>query len=313
MPIEETMMRLPLLLPAFWAASAMSGYCQGAPGTLQFDTSNMKVTITLDRDTYLPGESAQVTFEVSNPSNTSVVSLVPFVWATGCLSTHRDLCGYSPVDSSNLTTFGPGESKRIVLNSYDPAFDIGPLVMQTGAAPTHPGKYRISYQYGNSTATAEYTVIPAKLEADTVARLHDFMDSDRPGWVPRAPVPEYVHVLALHADQLSYICVSQSAERRPDLVAMRSVLDQHPDFDDAHVQVGLAVGFKRIATSLVPVASLSAVADPGENLTITWKDSEGVNHKEFYPASYPVRDESEKKEIERLDQFEKVRQQRQQW
>jgi hypothetical protein len=301
------MRNYPLLLSLFWAVTIIPGYCQEEPGTLQFDTSKMKVTIAMDRETYLPGEAAQVTFEVSNPSSTAVVSLVPFIPATGCLSTLRYLCGYMPIDSSLLTTFGPGETKRIVLNSYGSAWENGPPVMETGATPTLPGKYRIAYQYGNSTAAAEYTVLHAKLEADAVARLHDFMSSDRPGWVPRAPVPTYVHVLALRADQASYICVSQHDVGRPDPVAVKSILDQHPDFDYQHVQIGLAHIFKRIATSPGPVVSLSVASDSQENLTITWKDADGGEHTEFYLASYPERDAHERAANDMLDQFEKAR------
>jgi hypothetical protein len=77
------------------------------------------------------------------------------------------------------------------------------------------------------------------------------------------------------------------------------------------VAVNGAGPFKRVATIPGPVTGLTATADSNENLTITWKDSEGLEHREYYLASYPMRDEHEREYRKRFDAFEKVRKQQQ--
>src|SRR5579863_4244789 len=126
----------PRFLLSVLCAAAAACCCGQAPSTLDFDTSNMKVSVSMDRETYLPGEVAQIKLTVTNPANTPVKSLTPFLSSTSCLhSMKRDQpqrmggpslsnCGSVPVDSSNTTTFGAGELKQVMLNSYDNLFDI---------------------------------------------------------------------------------------------------------------------------------------------------------------------------------------------
>jgi hypothetical protein len=258
----------------------------------------MKVTVAMDRETYLPGEVAQVTLEVSNPGGRPVVSLTPFLSATGCLC-HRERignnllgkvdCGISPVDASNMTTFGPGESKRMVLNSYDPMFDIERGIMQGDGAPRRPGSFGISYRYGSSSATAEYTVAAAKLEADATARIHDTMFSDNPALQPPQPFASYVHVLSLRSEGVSYVCVQQTAVNHASPIAKKADFGSDLDFSYPRVDVAMATPLKRVAMSIVPIVSLSATADDRENLTIEWTDANGRRETLRYEASYPAR------------------------
>jgi hypothetical protein len=78
------MRRRTFLFLACWVGSVGSGLPQEPVNTLSVDTSNMKVTISLDREIYLPGEEATVTLEVSNPARVPVTTLAPFLSATGC-------------------------------------------------------------------------------------------------------------------------------------------------------------------------------------------------------------------------------------
>ncbi len=158
------------LVSAIWAQR---------PGTLQFDTSNMKVTVAMDRAEYLPGEIAQITLTVSNPASKPVVSLAPFSSSTTCLySTLKNgdpkrereaistACASVPINTSNTTTFGPGESKRLVLNSFDRLFELSRPSLFGGFAPATPGDYLLAFQFGGSAAVpAEYKVRTAKLES----------------------------------------------------------------------------------------------------------------------------------------------------
>ena len=288
-----------LLFSLLWVVAGAPGYGQEPPSAFDFDTSNMKVTVTMDRETYLPGEIARVTLEVSNPGSTRVVSLTPFLSATGCLGFQQKVgkrpfglvnCGTSDLDASNVTAFGPGESKKMVLNSYDSMFDIDTSAMQGDGVPSRTGTFGLIYRYGRSAAAAEYTVAAAKLQADATVRVHDVMYSDNPDLVSPKPLAQYVHVLALRSEGASYICVQQQAGDHADLIANQSDLSGGDlDFSFPRVRVGSATPLKRVATSITPVVSLAATADDQENLTIVWTDASGRQETLRYEASYPAR------------------------
>jgi hypothetical protein len=266
---------------------------------LVINTSNMKVSVTMDREAYLPGEVAQITLTVTNPTSTAVVSLTPFLDSNSCFGSFRKdqpeqekdlLCSSrEETDRPITTTFAPGESRQMTLNSYDRQFGIGPSVLVSRSVPTHPGLYTFVFQYAFAVrAQAEYTVEAAKLEADSVARVHDLMFSDQPKLVPPRPYPTYVHVLALRSNGQTYICVSQGAVNRRGFVVGKVDVRDNLDFDDSHVDTLLVSPFKRVATSPSSVVSLSATADADENLTIEWADADGGKGHLNHPASYPA-------------------------
>jgi hypothetical protein len=257
--------------------------------TLSFDTSSMKIMVRMDRETYLPGEMAQITLEVTNPGSNPVETLKPFVWATGCLSSLRLFCVSNPVDASNTATFAPGETKRIVLNSYDKAFDHGERVFpEHGTVGAKAGTYQFSYQYGNSTSTVGYTVAPTKLEADAVVRVHDLVHRRR-GKEPADPIGMYAHVLALRSEGVSYICVSLDPVAQNQRVVLDEYLRSDVDWDYLHAGVSLASPLKRLATSAAPVVSLSASADHEENLAIQWTAADGKQGEILYTEKFPAR------------------------
>ncbi len=156
--------------------------------------------------------------------------------------------------------------------------------------PLSPGTYVIAFQYGGSPpwAEAEYRVADAKLEADSMASVHDLMFSDHPAEVPPHAVPMYVHVLALRSEGLSYICVQQTAVSRVGTVALKEFIGIGLDVDDPRVHIFAAAPFRRVATNSASVVSLSARADADENLTIDWTDADGKKGHLNYPASYPA-------------------------
>jgi len=284
----------------FYATVLVSGYGQEL-GTLAFDTSNMKVTVTMDRETYLPGEAAEITLRVSNPASTPVKSLSPFLSSTSCLySMKRDQplriggpppsnCGSVP-DSSNTTTFVAGELKQVVLNSYENLFDIDLAAMTGRSVPTTPGTYSLMFQYGaTASAQVEYAVSDAKVEADTIARLRDIVFTRHPAKVAPEVLPMYVHVLALRSGEQSYICVQQITVTNTSLVARREFFGDDLDVTDPRVQMTAAIPFKRVATSSTSIVTLSTRAHDNEDLMIEWTDSAGRKDRLNYPASYPAR------------------------
>lgn len=293
------MTKCTFLFLALWVGSAAKGFSQPPDTTLGFDTSNMKVKVTLDRQTYLPGEVAVVTLEVSNPASVPVTSLTPFISDTGCInfrwnqngrwggSRSKD-CVSPPVTASNTTTFTPGETKKLVLNSYDTVFEIHQIVMEGGGVPTLPGEFGIAYWYGTTRASAPYTVAAAQLEAEAVATMRGAPISDDPtSPIPYSSTPQF-HVLALRSESTSYICVPQKPVGSSDPVATKKIMAGKPSFDHPHVMTALATPLKRVGTSSNPVVSLSATADADGNLTIEWTDSTGTQGQIYYPASYPA-------------------------
>jgi hypothetical protein len=283
----------------FLAAALCVALCYGQD-PLVINTSNMKVGVTLDRETYLPGEVAQITLTVTNPASTAVVSLTPFLDSSSCFGSFRKdqpeqekglLCSsQEETDRPITTTFAPGESKQMTLNSYDTQFGIGPSIFVTRSVPGRAGAYEFVFQYAFSVkAQGEYTVPSAKLEADAQVRVRDLMFSDQPGKVPPHAVLMYVHVLALRSGNVSYICVQQRAVTGVSRIARREFVSLGLDVGDPRVTLFAATPLKRVASSSSSVVTLSATADADENLTIEWTDSDGRKDHLFYPASYPAR------------------------
>lgn len=293
----------PAFLISILAAAGLPCLCQ-EPGTLQFDTSNMKVTVSMDRQTYLPGEEAQITLTVSNPGSGPVVSLAPFLTFTSCLYSIRTdtpppaqlmpgaqtLCQSVPITGSITTTFASGETRRMVLNSYDKLFDASEKAYRGGGVPTTPGAYSLRFEYGASAeAQAEYTVAATKVEADAITRIHDALYNPDPDHYPPQSFPMYVHILALNSGGGSYIVVSQRPVAPKALVVPKTQFHDKIDFDESHAGASLVSPFKRVAAAAAAIVSLSATADAQENLTIEWTDENGGSGHLFYPSSYPAR------------------------
>jgi hypothetical protein len=275
-----------LLLWVALTACLRVAFGQPTRTTYEFDTSNMKVTVSLDRQTYLPGEVAQVTLEVSNPAGVSVTTLKPFDPDTGCINWYP-YCGSAWIVPANTTTFSPGETRKVVLNSFDETFDSSRPVMEGGGVPTKPGEYPMTYRYGTTRAQAKYIVASAQLEAEAIVRLPDVTIShDAPS--PPYTVPSTVHVVALRSEGISYICVPQAQNTQTTPVATKEVMATKPSFDHQRVNTGEATPFRRVATSRNSIVSLSATGDLDGNLTIQWTDSTGVQGHYYYPASYPA-------------------------
>jgi hypothetical protein len=276
------------------AALVAGATCCLGQGIDVVDTSSiMKATISMDRDVYLPGEVAQVTLTITNPDSRPVLSRTPFIKATTCLEATvkgkvprvDETCG---AGDRPMTIFAPGEIKRLVLNSFDNVFDSNDWPLGSQGARAMPGDYTLTVQYGSAPAAGvEYRVAPTTLEADQVVRVHDGNVVDPLG--QPVTVPNYVHVLALRSEGVSYICVQQGTAEREERVSRIAITPDKVNFDDATVSVPLAVPFKRVATSAAPIVTLSATADGQENLTIDWTDANGGIGHLFYPASYPAR------------------------
>jgi hypothetical protein len=274
---------------------AAVSYCQAAPyrdyKKIAENTLQLKVSMRMDRSTYFPGEVCDVTIEVLNPTKKRLLVLEPFRVSTGRLDYLRKVGDKfksslvdppfpNPLDASPpVVEFGPGEHRQLTMKSYDKELDFDSIRFLEGGALPEPGTYAVSYSYA-AGAQAEFTVVAPKLEADVRVRLADMMYSDRPGAEEPHRIPTYVHVVALRYEERSYICVSQA------IVALSNNIVPNGNGEFAGMYVGLAQLHNRVITSEASIVSLSATADPQENLNIAWTDATGAKHAFYHAASY---------------------------
>jgi hypothetical protein len=271
-------------------AGAIRG--QEVPGpfnSLNFDTSKLRVSLTMDRSAYLPGEAARITLEVFNPGP-PIVAPIPFLSGNGCLYPSAKVgnefkiavpepCGIVEITSASLTRFATGEHRQKVLNSYDALFDTGERVLPgAGEMPSYPGAYRLTYRYGTTEVTADFTVVPVKLEAAAFARINDVLYTQHPDLQKPQVWKHYAHLLALREGNQTYICVSQASTVHSDSL--------YRNGDGSFSPFG-AAPFTRVATTAQSVVSLSATADSQENLTIEWQDVTGRRQTLYYTGGYP--------------------------
>jgi hypothetical protein len=213
-------------LPVLPLPAATATCCLGRSTEVVDTSSIMRTAISLDREVYLPGEVAQITMTVTNPDSRPVLSWTPFITDSSCLElaikgkTPRvdESCGAGdPEDRPKTTTFAPGETKQLVLNSFDPMFgtNIWPLGSQGARAPISPGDYTLTFEYGLAPAAdLDFRVAPTTLEADQVVKVRDGNVVDPLG--QPVTVPNYVHISALRSEGVSYVCVQQATAERAE-------------------------------------------------------------------------------------------------
>jgi hypothetical protein len=279
-----------ILAGSFWLFGSAAYGQIPTESTLADNTAKLTVTVKMDRDVYFPGELYEATFEVANLTGSPLLAITPFQGAECVSLSAREgdkLINMAAQDGGcrqrwnvpPVTTFGPGEGRKEVLHSYGESF--WPQLTGYGGAPDLAGTFVLRYSYGPG-AEVEFTVAPAKVEAKTMARVNDVMYTDRPAFEDPRPIPTYVDVFSLRWQDQSYICVSQAGR------------DPHHDPTRKADEIDAVLPYKRVATSQDSVVSLTATADPGENLTIEWKTSSGGQGSVDYPASYVARDVSER-------------------
>jgi hypothetical protein len=258
------------------AATALGLQAQDSE-TLVDNTLQLRVTLSLDRTTYFPGEAAVLTLTVINPTAATLPVLAPFNSDTGCLNIFNIVGNQSPalmgseihcflVDANTPTALlASSEQRQATLNSYDPFFDIGLPAMPAGmAVPTDAGYYMMRYSYG-AQASAAWTVVSPHVEAVSVAQVQDgsYVDAASGDTLQYA---QYMHAFALRWAGQSYICVTQSPTALNDPPRMNSNGDLVGDSPGPYI---------RVASSQNSIVSLTLTADPSGNLTLLWQDSAG--------------------------------------
>jgi hypothetical protein len=249
--------------------------------TLMSNNQQLQVTLGLDRSAYFPNEAAAIAITILNPTATPLQVVAPFrdecftlssVNPDGTLTVlGADGCSIWPDSATPSTTiFAPGEQRQYRLNSYDGSFASSSGPLGNVGAPGTPGNYVAAYSY-NAT-TAAFSVVQPSFDTAAVVSVPDVPYTD-PTTGDNTPLAQYVHIFSLRWGSQSYLCVSQPQTNADPVALLATGLLNFP-----------AV-YKRIATSANPIASISPAADDAGNLTITWKDSTGVQTVTPYPAN----------------------------
>jgi hypothetical protein len=248
--------------------------------TLVSNTNQTQVVVALDRTQYFPGEAAAVTLSVKNPTTGALSVFTPFTAATGCLNAltlsggavplllgSERLCT-APFDATTPTTIlAAAEQRTTTLNSYDPMFDLGVGVLDSGGGVSRDsGYYSLEYNYSGSGARiVAFQVVVPHLDASAVARVPDIPYLD-PTLNQTVPTEAYMHAFALRWANQTWICVTHE----PGSIDQAAQPDSQGNFD------GQMPPFVRVASSQNPVISLTLTSDAAGNLTLQWRDSTGA-------------------------------------
>jgi hypothetical protein len=242
----------------------------------------LEVSIATDRKIYFPGEKITVELAVTNPKPSALKVRDPFDVDSAAIDlqkkSNKSELGWEATDavprSMRLThqkaniTFHLSSQRltRTLINTFWLPGDPG-IVAPNKGGPSYPDDYRLRYFYGRG-ATAEFTVIPAKLEAYSYIVLQRKAGPlEDKLWKKTYYVPYRYGVIAVGGDGAHWACVSGfDGAAMQELQTGGFLLPSH---------AGLFSPVIRIARSDVPIKSITGLADAQENLTITWTDANG--------------------------------------
>ena len=244
----------------------------------------LQVSITTDRKVYFPGERFSIELAVVNPTPGTLEVRDPFErdsaaidmqvkndkvetgWAWMDAHLRRDRLHRS---EANVVLHASSQTLKYTLkNRYTLPGDPFPVSDIGYTVPHEVGEYRLCYAYGLG-ATAEFTVVPMKVEtlSDIVLQRRTAPSKNILGVSSTAPL-QY-HVMALEGDGSHWIVVS----------VYQSILTT----SELRLRNGLVIAsdvrkvspIVRIAKSDVPIKSITGTADEKENLDIRWTDANG--------------------------------------
>jgi hypothetical protein len=276
--VAEVMLKIKNHAPTFILTVTITAIASSPPAPRQSveNTKQLQGTLSLDRDTYFPGEVALFTVTVRNPESGLLEIPEPFSSVNGCFALRKlleggvalplsaqPICPSRVAETSTQATaiLGPSEQRQAILSS-----ETLMSAMDAPAPPVlnRPGYYQLEYLYYYLHPSAVFRVVTPHLDASTVVQLQDVTYTD-PNTGRNVRLPAYLHVLALRWNNQSYICVSQF----PGSTAQAVSADAHGDFS------GSDFPYVRIATSPEAVKSMNATVDAHDRLTVLWLDAAG--------------------------------------
>ncbi len=262
-----------------WAQN--SGSMQRA--RLLENQSKLHVTMALDRQAYLPGELAELTVTIENPTSQAMEIPQPFTQGTGGLlllekdRRTRDgvMPGYTPAllepdVMPHLPGYEPpplpsvqveaGASIVQRFRSWDVAKGNWDRLIYGGSVPTWAGEFRLEYWGGQ----VDFRVMSPSFEAMTRILLPEweYVLAGVHGEMERRQRRTFAFVLV--AEGKHYVCLHALAEREdfnPRVIVAGQVRDRTLN--------GLYI-FSRVGESESPVSNLRAEADQDGTITLRW-------------------------------------------
>jgi hypothetical protein len=261
---------------------------------LSVSKSKLEVTTKLDRDIYFPGEDAQVTIVVANPTAQILEVPTPFDLQTGFVhlyvrgtgSLQNDwvetgslVSGHGIVEVGKpvvppTTWISPVQplTRTFWLSEAGCNHHIVPYVGPCQLEETE-GEFRLWYTYG-ANAYATFRVVWPQFEhwAEAVLAKRYQYEEVLPNKVKTGNIrtlPRRVRAMVLGYQGNHFVAVSN------DVVTAGSHIWQDSSgklVAAMNRQFGI---YRRIATSTIPITSLQVTADNAENVTINYTDQSG--------------------------------------
>ena len=280
--------------PILILAATFTAVAAGPPvsETTIENTRQLQSTLSLDRDTYFPGEAGFFTVTVRNPGSTPLEVPDPFSAGSSCFAMRKLLEGGTsiplstqPVCPSRVVETGAqttailagGDQRQTIVSSDTLALALDANATAPGPPVLNrPGYYQVEYVYHHLHPSVVFRVVAPHLDADTVVRLQDVTYTD-PNTGKPVRLPAYLHVLALRWNSQTFICVSQF----PDSGGKGVSADARGDFP------GAGFPYVRIATSQEPIRFLNATVDANDRLSVLWLDTAGHWQVQSFASALP--------------------------
>ena len=257
-------------LPAVILASFIVLSCSAeVPEQLTRNVQRLRITLVLERETYLPFEIPTATITLVNPTNVPLVVPRPFLTSTGTLvraqrmETNQGVKWttsehwVSPTYDANTPTItmAPAETRQITFRADKDSFE--GKYAEFDQPPGEPGRYRLNYMYTSSAEAAFFFRVE---NGDSIDHLVDVA-------VPGPRVPWYRSVLVIRQGAEYAVCVTRDGIDRPH-VGADWVGNRYTSLGD----------FRQIRrVSIAPIVTFQALLDPQQRIVIRWTDNTGAN------------------------------------
>ena len=260
------------------------------------NTRKLEVTLTLDRHSYFPNEEIELTVQVRNPTSSILEVLEPLHPSNGQIHLYAHDSGKPRSDPRSWRRVDSGESgpddvdapavwlgaaqqnaKKFLSSDaeHGRAVDAHGIASATICgmceSPEDEGEYEYRYGYGLS-GRAGFSVVSPRLEQWTQTRLLSTTQQKDVATGRLLTTVQLIRFAVVGYQASHIIVVSVSPRTGPP-----PQIDLSGKFS-ASVSRFFAP-FRRIAESATPITSLGAVADPGDNITLTYSDQNGKTYR----------------------------------
>ena len=247
-------MKLPLSL-LFLLTLFYGGLHAETPEQLSRNVRRLVISLTLDREVYLPLEIASATVTITNPTNQTLVVPRPFDTSTGALVLAAKLEDghwhtdehWQPTEYDAATptiTIAPNATMQLSFRLDTKAFGAEyPAGFGLSGMPSDPNRYRLNYMYTLSPEAAFFFRVT---RGDSIDHLVD-VRVPAPSWAPPAQTVWYRQAAVIRQDGEYAICVTARDTNIPQLPLK---------WIGRPYGIGEFGLMRRIATSAVPIVRI---------------------------------------------------------